>query len=113
MATRFSLAKYYRSVRSLPSPPSRPFSRGCSWLAFCPGARVIRAIGETPLAGLLSQDKLTSLPNITMIVYPDLELRKGRLVNLLDGKMENPIVYDLDPVKCATKPRPWAFPVFE
>jgi phosphoribosylformimino-5-aminoimidazole carboxamide ribotide isomerase len=36
-----------------------------------------------------------------MIVYPDLELRKGRLVNLLDGKMENPIVYDLDPVKCA------------
>src|SRR6266496_542138 len=36
-----------------------------------------------------------------MIVYPDLELRKGHLVNLLDGKMENPIVYDLDPVKCA------------
>lgn len=36
-----------------------------------------------------------------MIVYPDLELRKGRLVNLLDGKMENPIVYDLDPIRCA------------
>ncbi len=36
-----------------------------------------------------------------MIIYPDLELRKGRLVNLLEGKIESPIVYDLDPLKCA------------
>ena len=36
-----------------------------------------------------------------MIIYPDIELRKGRLVNLLDGRMESPVVYDLDPVECA------------
>jgi len=36
-----------------------------------------------------------------MIIYPDLELRKGRLVNLRDGRMESPVVYDLEPVQCA------------
>ncbi|MGH6854384.1 MAG: HisA/HisF-related TIM barrel protein [Aestuariivirga sp.] len=36
-----------------------------------------------------------------MIIYPDIELRKGRLVNLLRGKMDSPLVYDIDPVQCA------------
>ena len=36
-----------------------------------------------------------------MIIYPDLELRKGRLVNLARNRIKSPIVYDLDPVKAA------------
>ena len=36
-----------------------------------------------------------------MIVYPDLELRKGRLVNLTRNRIESPIIYDLDPVQAA------------
>lgn len=36
-----------------------------------------------------------------MIIYPDLELRKGRLVNLTRNRIDSPIVYDLDPVKVA------------
>jgi phosphoribosylformimino-5-aminoimidazole carboxamide ribotide isomerase len=36
-----------------------------------------------------------------MIVYPDLELRQGRLVNLTRNRMESPIVYELDPVRTA------------
>jgi phosphoribosylformimino-5-aminoimidazole carboxamide ribotide isomerase len=36
-----------------------------------------------------------------MIIYPDLELRKGRLVNLLRNRIESPIVYELDPVQVA------------
>lgn len=36
-----------------------------------------------------------------MIVYPDLELRKGRLVNLTRNRMESPIIYGLDPVETA------------
>jgi len=36
-----------------------------------------------------------------MIIYPDLELRKGRLVNLARNRIESPIIYDLDPVQVA------------
>ncbi len=36
-----------------------------------------------------------------MIIYPDLELRKGRLVNLVRNRIDSPLVYDLDPVQAA------------
>ncbi len=36
-----------------------------------------------------------------MIIYPDLELRQGRLVNLARNRIESPIIYDLDPVAAA------------
>lgn len=36
-----------------------------------------------------------------MIVYPDLELRKGRLVNLTRNRIDSPIIYGLDPVQAA------------
>ncbi len=36
-----------------------------------------------------------------MIIYPDLELRKGRLVNLVRNRIDSPLVYDVDPVKAA------------
>ncbi len=36
-----------------------------------------------------------------MIIYPDLELRKGRLVNLIRNRIDSPLVYDLDPVEVA------------
>ncbi len=36
-----------------------------------------------------------------MIIYPDLELRKGRLVNLIRNRIESPVIYDLDPVEAA------------
>jgi phosphoribosylformimino-5-aminoimidazole carboxamide ribotide isomerase len=36
-----------------------------------------------------------------MIVYPDLELRKGRLVNLTRNRINSPVVYDVDPVQAA------------
>ncbi|HVY52468.1 MAG TPA: 1-(5-phosphoribosyl)-5-[(5-phosphoribosylamino)methylideneamino] imidazole-4-carboxamide isomerase [Devosia sp.] len=36
-----------------------------------------------------------------MIVYPDLELRQGRLVNLTRNSMDSPLVYELDPVRTA------------
>ncbi len=36
-----------------------------------------------------------------MIIYPDLELRKGRLVNLVRNRIESPLIYDLDPVETA------------
>jgi phosphoribosylformimino-5-aminoimidazole carboxamide ribotide isomerase len=36
-----------------------------------------------------------------MIIYPDIELRKGRLVNLVRNRIDSPLIYDLDPVKVA------------
>ena len=36
-----------------------------------------------------------------MIVYPDIELQNGRCVNLVRGKMDEPVVYDADPVEVA------------
>lgn len=36
-----------------------------------------------------------------MIIYPDLELRKGRLVNLLRNRIDSPLIYDVDPVEAA------------
>ena len=36
-----------------------------------------------------------------MIIYPDFELRKGRLVNLIRNRIESPLVYDVDPVEAA------------
>jgi phosphoribosylformimino-5-aminoimidazole carboxamide ribotide isomerase len=36
-----------------------------------------------------------------MIIYPDIELSKGRCVNLRRGRKEDPVVYDVDPVKAA------------
>jgi phosphoribosylformimino-5-aminoimidazole carboxamide ribotide isomerase len=36
-----------------------------------------------------------------MIIYPDLELRKGRLVNLRRNRIDSPVIYDVDPVQAA------------
>ncbi|MCP4329501.1 MAG: 1-(5-phosphoribosyl)-5-[(5-phosphoribosylamino)methylideneamino] imidazole-4-carboxamide isomerase [Alphaproteobacteria bacterium] len=36
-----------------------------------------------------------------MIIYPDIELRKGRCVNLERGSMDTPVVYEIDPVDAA------------
>ncbi len=36
-----------------------------------------------------------------MIIYPDIELQKGRCVNLRRGRSEEPIVYDIDPIEAA------------
>ena len=36
-----------------------------------------------------------------MIIYPDLELRKGRFVNLVRSWIDSPLIYDLDPVQAA------------
>lgn len=36
-----------------------------------------------------------------MIIYPDLELRKGRLVNLVRNRIDSPLVYDIDPIEAA------------
>src|SRR4030095_5869318 len=36
-----------------------------------------------------------------MIIFPDLELRKGRLVNLVRNRIDSPLIYDLDPVQTA------------
>lgn len=36
-----------------------------------------------------------------MIIYPDLELRQGRLVNLQRNRMDSPVIYDMDPVQTA------------
>lgn len=36
-----------------------------------------------------------------MIIYPDLELRKGRLVNLIRNRIDSPLIYDVDPVEAA------------
>ncbi len=36
-----------------------------------------------------------------MIIYPDLELRKGRLVNLVRNRIDSPLIYDVDPVEAA------------
>ncbi len=36
-----------------------------------------------------------------MIIYPDLELRKGLLVNLVRNRIDSPIIYDLDPIEAA------------
>lgn len=38
-----------------------------------------------------------------MIIYPDIELRRGLCVNLVRGRMEEPIVYDISPVEAARK----------
>ena len=32
-----------------------------------------------------------------MIIYPDIEISKGRCVNLRKGRFEDPIIYDIDP----------------
>lgn len=36
-----------------------------------------------------------------MIIYPDIELRQGRCVNLQRGEMDAPLIYDVDPVEAA------------
>lgn len=36
-----------------------------------------------------------------MIIYPDIELQDGRCVNLVRGRLEEPVVYDVDPVEAA------------
>ena len=36
-----------------------------------------------------------------MIIYPDLELRKGRLVNLLRNRIDSPLIYDIEPLQAA------------
>jgi phosphoribosylformimino-5-aminoimidazole carboxamide ribotide isomerase len=41
------------------------------------------------------------MASAAMIIYPDLELRKGRLVNLIRNRIDSPLVYDLDPLDVA------------
>ena len=36
-----------------------------------------------------------------MIIYPYIALRGGRCVNLLDGRIDKPVVYDFDPLEMA------------
>lgn len=36
-----------------------------------------------------------------MIIYPDIELQKGRCVNLIRSRMNVPVVYDVEPVEAA------------
>ena len=36
-----------------------------------------------------------------MIIHPDIELQKGRCVNLRRGRADAPVVYDVDPVEAA------------
>ncbi len=38
-----------------------------------------------------------------MIIFPDIELQKGKCVNLVRGQMDQPVVYDVDPVETAKK----------
>lgn len=38
-----------------------------------------------------------------MIIYPDIEIRKGQCVSLRKGFFEDPVVYDIEPVAAATK----------
>lgn len=38
-----------------------------------------------------------------MIIYPDIELRDGKCVNLHRGEIDNPIVYDVAPIEAAKK----------
>lgn len=46
-----------------------------------------------------------------MIVYPDIELQNGKLVNLIRGQQDAPVVYDLDPLEavhdCVAKGADW------
>jgi len=46
-----------------------------------------------------------------MIIYPDIELQKGRCVNLWRGEKDTPVVYDIDPVEaaldCVSKGAKW------
>ncbi len=36
-----------------------------------------------------------------MIVFPDIELQQGKCVNLVRGQMDQPVVYDTDPIEAA------------
>ena len=36
-----------------------------------------------------------------MIIYPDIEIRKGKCVSLRKGRFEDPLVYDIDPQTAA------------
>lgn len=38
-----------------------------------------------------------------MIIYPDIELQDGRCVNLVRGRHEEPVVYDIDPLEAARR----------
>ncbi len=38
-----------------------------------------------------------------MIIYPDIELQNGKCVNLVRGQMDQPVVYDVDPLEAARK----------
>lgn len=38
-----------------------------------------------------------------MIIYPDIELQGGRCVTLVRGKMDEPVVFDVDPVEAACR----------
>ncbi len=46
-----------------------------------------------------------------MIVYPDIELQKGRVVNLWHGRKDAPVVYDIEPLEavrqCVDKGAEW------
>tara|TARA_B100000780_G_scaffold137333_1_gene96149 strand:- start:46 stop:348 length:303 start_codon:yes stop_codon:yes gene_type:complete len=36
-----------------------------------------------------------------MVIYPDIEIQNGRCVNLHRGHMQDPIIYDISPLKAA------------
>ncbi len=36
-----------------------------------------------------------------MIVYPDIEIQKGKCVNLYRGRLDEPVIYDIDPITAA------------
>ena len=38
-----------------------------------------------------------------MVIYPNIEIQKGRCVNLHKGHMEDPIIYDMSPLAAAKK----------
>ncbi len=38
-----------------------------------------------------------------MIIFPDIELQAGKCVNLMRGQMDQPVIYDADPIKAAQK----------
>ena len=37
-----------------------------------------------------------------MVIYPDIEIQKGRCVNLRRGHMQDPIVYDISPLEAVS-----------
>ena len=39
-----------------------------------------------------------------MVIYPDIEIQRGRCVNLRRGHMQDPIIYDITPLESGAAP---------